>query len=88
MIRLVQYIPAFVETGEPPKEATVENVAAMLALPWVKEWEQDAGFVRWGYSDRHLMAISKGKWWVVAIIIEGDVPATELPEWSGPGDAR
>lgn len=88
MIRLHRYIPTFVEhRGELDAVATVENVAAMLALPWVASWKNDPRFHRFSYNDRNLMAeFDGGKvWHVVAVIEEGDVPAAELPDWKAPG---
>ena len=82
MIRLRQYAPTFVE-GFEPNVATVSSVAEMLALPWVQAFAEIPGFHRWSYKDRLLMLEREGgrKWLVVAMIEEGDVPATELPDW-------
>ena len=79
MIRLRQHIPTFVDGR--PKEATVDDVPAMLALPWIAGWV-DANFDHWCCSrDRLLVAWMKdGRWWVVAYILEGNVPAADLPD--------
>lgn len=84
MIKLRQYVPSFAEFKA--NTATVSSVAEMLALPWVNAWAKMPEFHRWSYKDRLLMAERDGgkKWWIVAMIEEGDVPAAELPDWVPP----
>lgn len=86
-IKVVQHIPAFVQTDQYEK-ATVSDVEAVLVLPFVAQWSDDPEFARWSVADRNsrqptLMAEMKdGKFWVVAFLY-GGTPRAALRIYAG-----
>lgn len=92
MIHVRQHIPDFVQgspyfvEGSPPNECDVATTAELIALPWVKTWEEIPGFVRFSIDRQEpgrtfLMAEMKESWWVVAFLSIGPL---DLPDWVMP----
>lgn len=83
MIKAVEHVPGFV-TGIEPNVADVATTAELLALPWVKQYEQAPdpaySFHRWVQHHGHLMTeYNGGAVWFVVAYLSGD--PVELPEW-------
>ena len=86
MNRIMQNIPAFVETGEPPGGAEFATLAELLAVPFVARWKENTGFIRFSKSEECLMAElgpstrnPEGAYWVVGFL--RDPAAVDLPKW-------
>ena len=93
MITIVQHVPNYVEMGDTPrKRAEVEDVSALLDVPWVKAWEKyvTPESRQWARSDNCLMidgiscnnsaSLDGKRWYWVIGYLDGETP--ELPKWS------
>lgn len=71
-MRIKQHIPNFC-SGLEPQEVEFNNLAELMAIPWVKHWTDDKDFFRFSISDgRYLMAEAHtGRiWWVVGYLTD------------------
>ena len=84
MIHIKQHIPNFID-GVDPKNATLQSVADLDIIDWIRSWKESAGFHRFSQSADYgrylLMAEYSGgaEWWVVGYL-DQNIPG--LPEWT------
>jgi hypothetical protein len=94
-VTVEQHVPNFVETGKPPKTATVTSLKELLALPWVAQWADPkvaighGEFYRFsvaedGHRDLLIVERDEGRWWWVVARLRGDTGALDLPQWVAP----
>lgn len=82
-MKVRQHVPNWADVDG--YRADVSTLEELLALPWVKQWEQpfrDLPFVGWRQSTGSLLALygeDESLWWVVAEA-PPELLAT-LPEW-------
>ena len=80
MGKIRQHIPNFC-SGLDSQEIEFNNLAELMAIPWVKQWTDDKNFFRFSISDEHrLMAETHSgrKWWVIGFLTDCQL---NLPEW-------
>ena len=81
MGRIRQHIPNFC-SGLESQEIEFNNLAELMAIPWVKHWTDDEDFYRFSISnEHHLMAETDTgkKWWVVGYLTGYQL---DLPKWT------
>lgn len=82
MNKITKHIPNFVDSRDPPPSGQFETQADLETIPFVKQWKDDKGFVRFSLSDNRLMAEMVGEFWVVGYLQN---PSTvDLPQWQHP----
>jgi len=83
MAKLTWHVPNFCDgDGESVEFETVEE---FYAIPEITEDQQRSAFVRWSYSDPHLMVeLNDGSFWVVAKLSRGANKILNLPKWKMP----
>lgn len=72
-----EHIPAFVDTDDPPEQATFSNTNELLEIDWVKsytEWPEFHNFCQ--HKDGRSLMIENEDgtwWWVVAKVTKGSL---------------
>ena len=85
--RVVQHIPAFVDTREPAPSAEFTTMNELLAVPFVAQWlpPDEPGWHAEVSADNPtvLMAVKDdgSEWWVIGFLSS----PVDLPTWVGPG---
>lgn len=82
-MNVTQHVPDFVDTGQSPRAAQASTLSELLAIDWVKTWEEDGQFSRFSLADGCLLMAeySNGaRWYVVATLSEPELYG--LPVWS------
>ena len=86
--RVIQHIPAFIDTDEPRKEATVDKPEDALNLDWIKAFEGKDYVVGKPYltpdGDYVMVEEAGNKRWVVAIIrrVQDEGPICSWLTWA------
>lgn len=83
-VKVTQHVPGYFDGVDPCRD-DVATLEELLALPWVKQWEQPfrgLPFVGWRQATGSLLALygeDESSWWVVAHAPKEALAS--LPEW-------
>jgi hypothetical protein len=81
-MKVRQHIPSFSEAE--PEMAEVQTLKELLALPFVKKWQEALGFSHYAFNpaENLLIADRLDAYWVIAHL-SGDLSIVQkLPRWS------